>query len=132
MVRTKIDNTKPWHLFSKPGVIFKFLKKNPVCFPIELGDLPEMDLIHELGAVAAQIKQKKNKIAYELLSDLVSILVASTVAESHLMIHELTVRDVMENFDDTLTSLLTQNSESISGNMDKNIEPEVNSPIEGD
>ena len=108
------------------------MKKNPISDPVELGTMPEMDLIHELGAVAAQIKQKKNKIAYELLSDLVSVLVASTVAESHLMVNELIVRDNMENFEATLQDLLTQNSNSNIGDESKNLESDLNSPIEGD
>ena len=108
------------------------MKKNPISFPVELGTLPEMDLIHELAAVAAQIKQKKNKIAYELLSDLVSVLVASTVAESHLMVNELIVRDNMESFDATLKELLTQNLNSNTGDENINLESGLNPPIEGD
>ena len=88
-----------------------------------MGSLPPMDLIQELVIIAKHIKQKKYSIAYENLSDMTSLLTASTVGETDLMLLELVFRDEIKNFDTSLKMLLNNESKVIEKNSGKNPEP---------
>jgi hypothetical protein len=88
-----------------------------------MGSLPPMDLIQELVIIAKHIKQKKYSIAYENLSDMTSLLTASTVGETDLMLLELVFRDEIKNFDTSLKMLLNNESKVIEKNSGKNSEP---------
>lgn len=90
-----------------------------------MGSLPPMDLIQELVIIAKHIKQKKYSIAYENLSDMTSLLTASTVGETHLMLLEIAFRDEMKNFDSLLQSLLGHESRGIKENLGENPDPKV-------
>ncbi len=110
-------------MFAKQGNIFKFLRRHPVYFPVDMGSLPPMNLIQELTTIAKHIKQKKYSIAYENLSDITSLLAASTVGEPHLMLIELSVRDEMKEFDNLLQCLLNHESINTEDRSGENLDP---------
>ena len=112
--RCDIANLIPWHALSKPGEVFKFLKKNHVCYDIDMGELPPMDLIQELLILSEKIKRKTNPDAYKEVSDLVSLLVAASVGEPLQMLHEIVIRDQSALLSKELDELLA-NSAYIDG-----------------
>lgn len=95
---------------AKPGEVFKFLKKNHVCYMIDMGELPPMDLIHELHVLSEKIKRKTNPDAFKEVSDLVSMLVAASVGEPLEMLHEIVVRDQSTQLSKELDELLAKSA----------------------
>ncbi len=95
---------------SKPGEVFKFLKKNHVCYDIDMGGLPPMDLIQELRILSEKIKRKTNPDAYKEVSDLVSLLVAASVGEPLQMLHEIVIRDQSALLSKELEELLAESA----------------------
>lgn len=77
---------------------------------IDMGELPPLDLIHELRNIARNVKRKSSPRAFQELSDLVSILVAASVRETSSMVNELLIRELTSSLDDNLMSLLTEAS----------------------
>jgi len=77
---------------------------------IDMGELPPLDLIHELRNIAWKVKRKSSPKVFQELSDLVSILVAASVRETSSMVNELLIRELTSNLDDNLMSLLTEAS----------------------
>lgn len=73
---------------------------------IDMGDLPPLDLIHELRNIAQKVKRKSNPKVFQELSDLVAILVAASVRETASMVNELFIRELLSQLDDNLTDLL--------------------------
>jgi 5-formyltetrahydrofolate cyclo-ligase len=73
---------------------------------IDMGDLPPLDLIHELRNIAQKVKRKSNPKVFQELSDLVAILVAASVRETASMVNELFIRELISQLDDNLTDLL--------------------------
>jgi len=99
-----------WDSFAQPGEVFKFLKSNHVCLLIDMGDLPPLDIIHELANIALKLKGKTSTKAFQELSDLVSILVASSFKEVRPMINELIIRDQLGLLENAIDELLTNSS----------------------
>ncbi len=95
---------------ARPGEVFKFLKKNHVCYMIDMGELPPMDLIHELHVLSEKIKRKTNPDAFKEVSDLVSMLVAASVGEPLEMLHEIVVRDQSIQLSKELDELLAKSA----------------------
>ena len=95
---------------SKPGEVFKFLKKNHVCYDIDMGELPPMDLIQELLILSEKIKRKTNPDAFKEVSDLVSLLVAASVGEPLQMLHEIVIRDQSALLSKELDELLAKSA----------------------
>lgn len=77
---------------------------------IDMGELPPLDLIHELRNIARKVKRKSSPRVFQELSDLVSILVAASVRETSSMVNELLIRELTSSLDDNLMSLLTEAS----------------------
>ena len=77
---------------------------------IDMGELPPMDLIHELHVLSEKIKRKTNPDAFNEVSDLVSMLVAASVGESRQMLHEIVVRDQNAKLSKELDELLAKSS----------------------
>jgi hypothetical protein len=100
----------PWHIFAKPGEVFKFLKKNHVCYMIDMGELPPMDLIQDLLILSEKIKRKTNPDAYKEVSDLVSMLVAASAREPLQMLNEIVIRDQNVQLSKELDEFLAKSS----------------------
>ena len=110
--KTGVDITDqaPWHIFAKPGEVFKFLKKNHVCYMIDMGELPPMDLIQELLILSEKIKRKTNPEAFKEVSELVAMRVAITAREPLQMLNEIVIRDQTSQLSKELDHLLIESS----------------------
>lgn len=75
---------------------------------IDMGELPPMDLIHELHVLSEKFKRKTNPDAFKELSDLVSLLVAASFGESIQMLHEIVVREESTQLSKELEELLAK------------------------
>jgi hypothetical protein len=73
---------------------------------IDMGELPPLDLIHELRSIAQKVKRKSNPKVFQELSDLVAILIAASVRETPSMVNELFIRELTSRLDDSLESFL--------------------------
>ena len=77
---------------------------------IDMGDLPPLDIIHELTNIARKFKGKASSKAFQELSDLVSILVAASFKEALPMLNELIIRDQIDLIEEAINQLLANSS----------------------
>jgi hypothetical protein len=77
---------------------------------LDMGELPPMDLIQELLILSDKIKRKTNPDAFKEVSDLVSMLVASSVGEPIQMLNEIVIRDQNIQLSKELDDFLVESS----------------------
>lgn len=82
---------------------------------IDMGELPPLDLIHELQNIAQKVKRKTNPKVFQELSDLVAILIAASVRETPSMVNELLIRELTSRLDDSLETFLIEVSNEDDG-----------------
>ncbi len=97
-------------MFARPGAIFKFLEKNHVCYMIDMGELPPMDIIQELQILAKKVRNESKEDVLREVSDLTALLVAAVAREPKAMLNEIVVREELKQLSGELKKVLSDSA----------------------
>jgi hypothetical protein len=102
-----MEEFSDWQSLAKPGAVFRYLKKNHVCYQIDMHSMAPLDLIEELAFIASLMRKNPNSRAYRAISDLTSLVVAAAAGKTYEMFSEIVVRDSLHKFEITYEKLFT-------------------------
>lgn len=77
---------------------------------IDMGELPPMDIIHELQMLAEIIRNESVVDALREISDLTAVLVAAVAREPREMLNEIVIRDELKRLSSELKEVLSDSS----------------------
>ena len=105
-----LEDNAPWVNFVEPGEVFKFLRKNHVCYQIDMESIPPLNLIAELMHIASLMNKNSKSRSYRAISDLTSLIVAASAGSAEKMLEELVVRDQLQTLDTDLSRLFNDSN----------------------